>query len=174
MLAHDLEHVHEGATCRDGVDKDVCKMCNQEFNVTVIPATGEHVYETKIMKEATCTASGMKHDVCKICGSEGNVSVIPKTAHNYEKGKCTVCGAEDPDYEPIPEESDKTSEPDESDKTSDNTSADASDDNPSASESEKDSSGSGKKGCGSNVYGGVAALGALAIAAFVMIKRKKD
>ena len=174
MLDHDLEHVHEDASCRDGVDKDVCKMCNQEFNVTVIPATGEHDYETKVIKEATCTASGMKHDVCKICGSEGNVSVIPKAAHNYEKGKCTVCGAEDPDYEPIPEESDKTSEPDESDKTSDNTSADASDDKPSASESEKDSSGSGKKGCGSNVYGGVAALGALAIAAFVMIKRKKD
>ena len=26
MLPHDLEHVHEDATCRDGVDKDVCKV----------------------------------------------------------------------------------------------------------------------------------------------------
>ena len=28
MLPHDLEHVHEDATCRDGVDKDVCKVCH--------------------------------------------------------------------------------------------------------------------------------------------------
>ena len=67
MLAHDLEHVHEDATCRDGVDKDVCKLCKQEFNVKILPATGEHDYKTEIIKDATCTASGMKQDVCKVC-----------------------------------------------------------------------------------------------------------
>lgn len=150
MLAHDLEHVHEDATCRDGVDKDVCKMCKQEFNVTVIPATGKHNFETKIIKEATCTASGMQQSVCKICGSIGNTSVIPKTDHHYEDGKCTVCGAEDPDYVPTSEKTD-------------------------GSESVIDSTGgTTKKGCGSSVYGGTMALGTLAAAAFVMIKRKKE
>lgn len=172
MLAHDLEHVHEDATCRDGVDKDVCKLCKQEFNVKILPATGEHDYKTEIIKDATCTASGMKHDVCKVCGSEGNVSVIPKKAHDYKDGKCTVCGAEDPDYEP-------TSEPT-SESTDEPTSGSTSEEPASGSESEKpsESKGSGtsagKKGCGSSVYGGAMALGTLAAAAVVMIKRKKE
>lgn len=100
MLPHDLEHVHEDATCREGVDKDVCKVCHGEFNVTVLPATGEHVYEKEILKEATCTSNGTEQDVCKVCGSKGNISVIPKKPHDYKDGKCTVCNAEDPDYKP--------------------------------------------------------------------------
>ena len=172
MLPHDLEHVHEDATCRDGVDKDVCKLCKQEFNVKILPATGEHDYKTEIIKDATCTASGMKQDVCKVCGSKGNISVIPKKAHDYKDGKCTVCGAEDPDYEP-------TSEPT-SESTDEPTSGSTSEEPASGSESEKpsESKGSGtsagKKGCGSNVYGGAMALGTLAAAAVVMIKRKKE
>ena len=158
MLAHDLEHVHEDATCRDGVDKDVCKLCKQEFNVKILPATGEHDYKTEIIKDATCTASGMKHDVCKVCGSEGNVSVIPKKAHDYKDGKCTVCGAEDPDYKP--ESGESSSEKPTSEK-------------PSAGESGA-GSGSSSGGCGSSVYGGAMALGTLAAAAVVMIKRKKE
>lgn len=148
MLAHDLEHVHEDATCRDGVDKDVCKLCKQEFNVKILPATGEHDYKTEIIKDATCTASGMKQDVCKVCGSKGNISVISKKAHDYKDGKCTVCGAEDPDYKPENEK-------------------------PSAGESGA-GSGSSSGGCGSSVYGGAMALGTLAAAAVVMIKRKKE
>lgn len=158
MLAHDLEHVHEDATCRDGVDKDVCKLCKQEFNVKILPATGEHDYKTEIIKDATCTASGMKQDVCKICGSKGNISVISKKAHDYKDGKCTVCGAEDPDYKP------GSGEPSSEKPTSEK---------PSAGESGA-GSGSSSGGCGSSVYGGAMALGTLAAAAIVMIKRKKE
>lgn len=107
MLPHDLEHVHEDATCRDGVDKDVCKVCHGEFNVTVLPATGEHVYEKEILKEATCTSNGTEQDVCKVCGSKGNISVIPKKPHDYKDGKCAVCNAEDPDYKPADSEGGK-------------------------------------------------------------------
>lgn len=158
MLAHDLEHVHEDATCRDGVDKDVCKLCKQEFNVKILPATGKHDYKTEIIKDATCTASGMKQDVCKICGSKGNISVISKKAHDYKDGKCTVCGAEDPDYKP------GSGEPSSEKPTSEK---------PSAGESGA-GSGSSSGGCGSSVYGGAMALGTLAAAAVVMIKRKKE
>ena len=107
MLPHDLEQLHEDATCRDGVDKDVCKVCHGEFNVTVLPATGEHVYEKEILKEATCTSNGTEQDVCKVCGSKGNISVIPKKPHDYKDGKCTVCNAEDPDYKPADSEDGK-------------------------------------------------------------------
>ena len=158
MLAHDLEHVHEDATCRDGVDKDVCKLCKQEFNVKILPATGKHDYKTEIIKDATCTASGMKQDVCKVCGSKGNTSVILKKAHDYKDGKCTVCGAEDPDYKP------ESGEPSSEKPTSEK---------PSAGESGA-GSGSSSGGCGSSVYGGAMALGTLAAAAVVMIKRKKE
>lgn len=158
MLAHDLEHVHEDATCRDGVDKDVCKLCKQEFNVKILPATGKHDYKTEIIKDATCTASGMKQDVCKVCGSKGNISVISKKAHDYKDGKCTVCGAEDPDYES------ESKEPSSEKPTSEK---------PSAGESGA-GSGSSSGGCGSSVYGGAMALGTLAAAAIVMIKRKKE
>lgn len=158
MLAHDLEHVHEDATCRDGVDKDVCKLCKQEFNVKILPATGKHDYKTEIIKDAACTASGMKQDVCKVCGSKGNISVISKKAHDYKDGKCTVCGAEDPDYKP--ESGESSSEKPTSEK-------------PSAGESGA-GSGSSSGGCGSSVYGGAMALGTLAAAAIVMIKRKKE
>ena len=158
MLAHDLEHVHEDATCRDGVDKDVCKLCKQEFNVKILPATGKHDYKTEIIKDATCTASGMKQDVCKICGSKGNISVISKKAHDYKDGKCTVCGEEDPDYKP------ESGEPSSEKPTSEK---------PSAGESGA-GSGSSSGGCGSSVYGGAMALGTLAAAAIVMIKRKKE
>lgn len=153
MLVHDLEHVHEDATCRDGVDKDVCKLCKQEFNVKILPATGKHDYKTEIIKDATCTASGMKQDVCKVCGSKGNTSVILKKAHDYKDGKCTVCGAEDPDYKPG--------------------SGESSSEKPSAGESGA-GSGSSSGGCGLSVYGGTMALGTLAAAAVVMIKRKKE
>ena len=158
MLVHDLEHVHEDATCRDGVDKDVCKLCKQEFNVKILPATGEHDYKTEIIKDATCTASGMKQDVCKICGSKRSISVISKKAHDYKDGKCTVCGAEDPDYKP------GSGEPSSEKPTSEK---------PSAGESGA-GSGSSSGGCGSSVYGGAMALGTLAAAAVVMIKRKKE
>lgn len=158
MLAHDLEHVHEDATCRDGVDKDVCKLCKQEFNVKILPATGKHDYKTEIIKDATCTASGMKQDVCKVCGSKGNTSVILKKAHDYKDGKCTVCGVEDPDYKP------GSGEPSSEKPTSEK---------PSAGESGA-GSGSSSGGCGSSVYGGAMALGTLAAAAIVMIKRKKE
>ena len=62
--------------------------------------------------EPTCTSDGnTEYWYCKICDkyfSDENCSneivreetVIAKLAHNYENGKCTVCGAADPDYKP--------------------------------------------------------------------------
>ena len=58
-------------------------------------------------KEATCTSEGYTGDkVCKICGKTiEKGTVIAKTAHAFKDGKCTVCGAADPDY--VPAENDK-------------------------------------------------------------------
>ena len=67
----------------------------------VIPATG-HDTELVGAKAATCTEDGYTGDeVCKTCGETVKKGeVIPATGHDYKDGKCTVCGAADPDYRP--------------------------------------------------------------------------
>ena len=53
-------------------------------------------------KEPTCTEDGYTGDeVCTICGEiVKKGEVIKATGHQYKDGKCTVCGAADPNYKP--------------------------------------------------------------------------
>ena len=81
-------------------------------DVTDIPAAGHGETETVNAKEATCTAEGYTGDkVCKVCGEVVEAGkTIAKTAHTFKDGKCTVCGAADPDYVPAtPEKPDSGS-----------------------------------------------------------------
>ncbi len=102
---HDTEIVGaKPATCtQDGYTGDeVCKTCGVTVKKgEVIPATG---HDTQVVgaKPATCTQDGYTGDeVCKTCGvTVKKGEVIPATGHDYKDGKCTVCGAADPDYRP--------------------------------------------------------------------------
>lgn len=71
-----------------------------------------HKTETKNAKEATCTEEGYTGDlVCTECGEVVEKGkVIEKIAHNYVDGKCTVCGAADPNYTAGGSDSDNTSD----------------------------------------------------------------
>lgn len=104
----------KAATCtEDGnIAYWYCDVCNKYFSdealtteiskeETVVKATG-HDTELKNAKEATCTAEGYTGDkVCKVCGEViEKGKAIPKLAHSYKDGKCTVCGAADPNYIP--------------------------------------------------------------------------
>lgn len=85
-------------------------------NVTMtIPAgfTVKHNLEKVAAKAPTCTEAGNKeYWVCKVCGkyfdTDGKTeitresTVIPAAGHKYENGKCTVCGAADPNFRPTP------------------------------------------------------------------------
>ena len=85
-------------------------------NVTLtIPAsfTVKHELEKVAAKAPTCTEAGNKeYWVCKVCGkyfdTDGKTeitresTVIPAAGHKYENGKCTVCGAADPNFRPTP------------------------------------------------------------------------
>lgn len=147
MLKHDLEHVHVDATCKNGVDKDVCKRCKEEFNVKVLLGNPEnHHFKEVILKAPTCNKNGMKQSVCEFCGEKSDAMIIPATGeHTYENGVCTACGAEDPDYvEPAPDK--------------------------------PDDSGKENGGCGSSVYGGLTELVICAAVAMVIfkVKRKKE
>ena len=61
----------------------------------------DHTWDSgKITKAASCTANGVKTYTCKVCG-ETKTELIPALSHNYKNGKCTVCGAKDPNYKPV-------------------------------------------------------------------------
>ena len=80
----------------------MCKTCGKTVKQgEVIPATG---HDTQLVgaKDATCTQDGYTGDeVCKTCGKTVKQGeVIPATGHSFQDGKCTVCGAEDPNHQP--------------------------------------------------------------------------
>ena len=78
-------------------------------DVADLAATGHELKKTDA-KEATCTEDGnIEYWFCETCGkyfSNENAeteiqladTVIEATGHSYENGKCTVCGAIDPDF----------------------------------------------------------------------------
>jgi len=60
----------------------------------------EHTFgEWIVTTQPTCTEPGEKTRTCSACG-EVETRVIPAAGHDYKDGKCTVCGAADPGYQP--------------------------------------------------------------------------
>ena len=102
---HDTEIVgaKEPTCTEDGYTGDeVCKTCGETVKKgEVIPALG-HKIKLVGAKAATCTEDGYTGDeVCTICGEiVKKGEVIKATGHQYKDGKCTVCGAADPNYKP--------------------------------------------------------------------------
>lgn len=94
-VSHDLEAVYFDSTYH----KLSCKNCSYSTDE-------KHTLTLENKKEATCTAEGYTGDeVCSVCKEVVKKgSVIEKTAHNYVDGKCSVCGAVDPNYNPNPGE----------------------------------------------------------------------
>ncbi|HJF93664.1 MAG TPA: DUF6273 domain-containing protein [Lachnoclostridium phocaeense] len=105
----------KAATCTEDGNKEywTCEICGKYFSdeelaqeiekeETVIEAKGHGETELKNAKEATCTSEGYTGDkVCRECGEVlEKGEVIPMLAHSYKDGKCTECGAADPDHKP--------------------------------------------------------------------------
>lgn len=86
------------ATCtEDGSVTVICNDCGEVLSTETLPATG-HSTVVKNAKDATCTEPGYTGDkVCTVCGETVKTGeVIPAAGHSYKDGKCTVCGAADP------------------------------------------------------------------------------
>ncbi len=86
------------ATCtEDGSVTVICNDCGEVLSTETLPATG-HTTVVKNAKDATCTEPGYTGDeVCTACGETIRTGeVIPAAGHSYKDGKCTVCGAADP------------------------------------------------------------------------------
>ncbi len=79
-----------------------CSVCNEILVAqTETPALG-HTEVLDPAVAATCTETGLtegKH--CSVC-NEILVAqqIIPAAGHDYKNGKCTVCNAKDPNYDP--------------------------------------------------------------------------
>ena len=66
----------------------------------VVCTAHEHTFgEWIVTTQPTCTEPGEKARTCTGCG-EVETMVIDATGHHYKDGKCTVCGAADPGYQP--------------------------------------------------------------------------
>ena len=86
------------ATCtEDGSVTVICDDCDEVLSTETLPATS-HSTVVKNAKDATCTEHGYTGDkVCTVCGETIKTGeVIPAVGHSYKDGKCTVCGAADP------------------------------------------------------------------------------
>jgi GH25 family lysozyme M1 (1,4-beta-N-acetylmuramidase) len=60
----------------------------------------EHAFETVEINEPTCDKPGTSVEKCSKCGEvkEGSEKEIPASEHDFKDGKCTRCGAADPNY----------------------------------------------------------------------------
>ena len=100
-LGHDIKH-HAGkaATCTEKgwAAYDTCSRCNYS-TYKEIAATGHH--HNAVVTAPTCTAKGYTTHTCA-CGDSYKDSYINALGHNYANGKCTRCGAADPNYNPAP------------------------------------------------------------------------
>ena len=66
----------------------------------VVCTAHEHTFGEWVVTTApTCTQDGLETRTGSACG-EVETRVIPAAGHDYKDGKCTVCGAADPGYQP--------------------------------------------------------------------------
>ena len=58
----------------------------------------QHVFDEGVVtREPTCTEEGERLLTCTLCG-ETETEPIEELPHTFENGRCTVCGAPDPDH----------------------------------------------------------------------------
>ena len=101
-LGHDIKHhAAKAATCTEKgwAAYDTCSRCDYS-TYKEIAATGHH--HNAVVTAPTCTAKGYTTHTCTACGNSYKDSYTNALGHNYANGKCTRCGAADPNYNPAP------------------------------------------------------------------------
>ena len=101
-LGHDrIHHAAKAATCTEKgwAAYDTCSRCNYS-TYKEIAATGHK--HNAVVTAPTCTAQGYTTHTCSSCGNSYKDSYTNALGHNYANGKCTRCGAADPNYNPTP------------------------------------------------------------------------
>ena len=109
VAAAPVKENEKEATCTaEGSYDEVvyCSECHKELSreTKKVAALGHTEVAIGEAKEATCTEPGMTAGKkCSVCGevleAQKEISAL---GHDFKDGKCTRCGAEDPDYKPEP------------------------------------------------------------------------
>ena len=74
----------------EGYEKDICKVCGEEKNVTVFPKLG-HDYQLIGYVESTCIEAGYSGDlICSRCGDIQIGQNIPATGHQFSEWETTI------------------------------------------------------------------------------------
>ena len=95
---HSYSSVVTKPTCTaQGYTTYTCKFCGSSYRDLITNPTG-HSYKSTTVN-ATCTTAGSVTQTCSGCGDK-KVTTVPATGHKYSSGKCTTCGATDPNYNP--------------------------------------------------------------------------
>ena len=88
--------VSKAATCTEkGEEARSCARCDAK-ETREVNALG-HDYE-KTVTAPTCTEAGYTTYACKRCSDSYKADETAALGHKFQDGKCTVCGADDPDY----------------------------------------------------------------------------
>lgn len=73
--------------------------CGYEYTEDITAL--EHNYIDTVV-QPTCTSGGYTVRKCSNCGDSSTYAYIAALGHSYANGKCTRCGAADPNYKPAP------------------------------------------------------------------------
>ena len=92
---HSYSSVVTAPTCTtSGYTTYNCSSCGDSYTSNATAATG-HSYSSKVTTAATCTSAGVRTYTCSKCYT-GYTEAIAATGHSYVSGKCSTCGAVDP------------------------------------------------------------------------------
>ncbi len=81
------------STCTEQGYKAYEKCANCSYTTfTYLPLKEHTLTDWIIDTEATCTQTGSKHKECSVCENILETETIEVFNHNYENGKCTICG----------------------------------------------------------------------------------
>ena len=88
-------------TCTEkGTETKTCTRCNAT-ETRDVAALGHSYGNWTQTKAPTCTAKGTETKTCTRCNASETRDVAT-LGHSYANGKCTRCGAADPNYKPAP------------------------------------------------------------------------
>ena len=102
-LGHDYSEwaVTTAPTCTEkGVETRWCSRCDA-YETRELEALGPDY--VGVVTKPTCTEQGYTTYTCA-CGESYVADYVDALGHNYVDGKCTRCGADDPDYKPVANE----------------------------------------------------------------------
>ena len=80
-----------GEYCQHSYENGICSVCGMNC---------AHSYEASVTPP-TYTTGGKTTYTCTACGTSYTDQITNATGHSYSGGKCTICGAADPNYSVI-------------------------------------------------------------------------